>query len=82
MAKIEARIDFNDDLPPINLDNIFADIAKIANQVKYILTTAERRELLRTGLKVAIVGRPKVGESSLLNAWSCSDRVKRQNRLI
>lgn len=75
LAEIEARIDFEEDLPPLDDNLIKAEIEQILAQVKKIITTADKGELLRTGLKVAIVGRPNVGKSSLLNAWSRSDRA-------
>ncbi|MCD8487477.1 MAG: tRNA uridine-5-carboxymethylaminomethyl(34) synthesis GTPase MnmE [Desertifilum sp.] len=75
LAEIEARIDFEEDLPPLDVTGIVEAIAQITTQLTQILATADRGELLRTGLKVAIVGRPNVGKSSLLNAWSQSDRA-------
>jgi tRNA modification GTPase len=75
LAEVEARIDFEEDLPPLDEDEIRTSLEKVLHQVKDILATADRGELLRTGLKVAIVGRPNVGKSSLLNAWSRSDRA-------
>ena len=75
LAEIEARIDFEEDLPPLNESEIKAQIEQILAEVTLILATADKGELLRTGLKVAIVGRPNVGKSSLLNAWSRSDRA-------
>lgn len=75
LAEVEARIDFEEDLPPLDETAIAAQIDQVLLTVTRILDTAYQGELLRSGLKVAIVGRPNVGKSSLLNAWSRSDRA-------
>jgi tRNA modification GTPase len=70
LAELEARVDFEEDLPPLDAAAVVAELEAVRAALQQFVTEARQGELLREGLRVAIVGRPNVGKSSLLNLLS------------
>ncbi|WP_297521748.1 tRNA uridine-5-carboxymethylaminomethyl(34) synthesis GTPase MnmE [uncultured Clostridium sp.] len=70
LALIEYAVDFTEDEedvdPSINVD-VKDGVEKLISEVDFLIKSADEGKLIRDGLSVAIVGKPNVGKSSLLN---------------
>ncbi|WP_300362833.1 tRNA uridine-5-carboxymethylaminomethyl(34) synthesis GTPase MnmE [Hydrogenimonas sp.] len=76
IAFAEVTIDYaEEDLPEDMVDNMLHQLETIEKEIEKIVRSSERRRGLIEGFRVAIVGKPNVGKSSLLNAMLDYERA-------
>ena len=75
-SHFHAVLDYPDeDIEDFGLNNYYGLLKKDAKQLYALLQTYSQGRILRQGVAAAIVGKPNVGKSSLLNALAGYDRV-------
>ncbi|MDO8672399.1 MAG: tRNA uridine-5-carboxymethylaminomethyl(34) synthesis GTPase MnmE [Dehalococcoidia bacterium] len=74
LAYLTARIDFPED--EVEEQDVIGPLTVAANTLRELLATADAGMVYRHGVRTAIIGRPNVGKSSLLNC------LLRENRAI
>ncbi len=67
IAEIEARVDFEEEVGPLDRDTFAADLERLFSETSRLASTANSGRLLRNGFRIAILGQPNAGKSSLLN---------------
>ena len=75
LSRIVAGIDFPDDVAEPEYSYLIESFEKSLAEIDNILSCARSSNILRQGIKVAIVGRPNVGKSSLFNSLLNANRA-------
>ena len=76
LAYVEADIEFaEEDIPTLTKEQVLEMVDKVLKGIEELLKTAKTGRFIREGIKLAIVGRPNVGKSSLFNALLKEERA-------
>ncbi|MCZ2327928.1 tRNA uridine-5-carboxymethylaminomethyl(34) synthesis GTPase MnmE [Bartonella sp. F02] len=71
-ALIEAELDFSDeaDVSSFSSEKIWQDLKELCHSICKHITDGERASVLRDGIKIALVGAPNSGKSSIINRFA------------
>ena len=76
MIELEASIDFiEEDLEITPYEVLGENVIEIKKSIDVLIKDEKRGEIIKNGMKVAIVGKPNVGKSSLLNVLARKERA-------
>ena len=77
LSQIEVNIDYPEyeDIEEVTKEKIIEVCGEIVKNINTLIDEGERSRLYRDGLKIAIVGKPNVGKSSILNSLIKDDKA-------
>lgn len=69
LVNVTVNLDYPDeDIEEIEYDKLLNNLSQINDMIQKLIDSADTGRILKEGFKVAIVGKPNVGKSSLMNA--------------